>query len=99
MPFKILESKDPDSLNVNYKFDFSDYLATGETVASIVSVTSNDGALTVGSSAITDSGASVTVYLSGGTSGQYATVTVRFTASGSPTRTDERTFQIFIKEL
>lgn len=99
MAITTLESKDPDGINVNYKVDLTNYLQTGETVSSIVSVDKDDAALTVASSQITDSGKSVTVFLTGGTLGQLVTVTTRFTVSGSPSRTDDRSFRILIEQL
>lgn len=61
---------------LDYKFDLapltngrsdgeSDWLASGETISSYT-VTSSDADLVIDSSAITDSGVSVTVWISGG---------------------------------
>lgn len=99
MAYEQLDPKDPDSLNDHYKFDLSNYLQTGELVNSIISITSSDAGLTVASSSITDSGTSITVWLSGGTLGVWANVTARFDTTSSPARTDERTFQIKIGDL
>ena len=62
-------------------------------------VFSDDPVLTISSSSITDSGSSVTVILSGGTVNTSANVTVRITTDSTPTRTDDRTFRIRIKDL
>jgi hypothetical protein len=97
MAFKILESKDPDALNIDYKFDLSDYLATGELVDSIVSVAATGG-VTIGSSSITDTGTSITVWLNAGTVAQWSDVTVQFTTDSSPAKTDDRTFRIRIEQ-
>ena len=66
--------KDPDSV-LDYLWDFSDWLASGDTVSShVVEATSG---ITVESSVNDSTG--VTVWLSGGTSGEAYTVTVRIT--------------------
>ncbi len=110
MTFEQLEDKDPDSLNKDYLIDFaplrngqtgavSDYLQAGETISSIVSVTTSDALLTIVSSALEDSNSSVRVITSGGTRGRYARITVRITTDSTPARTDDRTFQIYITDL
>ena len=96
---KALDDKDKDALNVPYKFDLSGYLGAGQTISSIVSITSNDGNLTVSNNSITDSSKSITTHLSGGTANQYSTVTARYTLSGSPVTTDERSFRVYIRDL
>ena len=84
---------------LDYKFDWaaltngsgqSDWLATGETISTrTVTV---DAGITVDSSAITDANTTVTVWLSGGTTGK--AYNVRCLIVTSALRTDERTMLI-----
>lgn len=85
--------KDPSAV-LDYKFDWSDWLASGETI-STKTVTPENG-ITVDSSSITDTNASVTVWLSGGTAGNVYDVACRITTSAS--RTDDRTIKITCRE-
>ncbi len=100
--------KDPDAV-LDYKVDFaphtngrlgaeSDWLQSGETIVSHT-VTPETG-ITVDSSSITDSGTSVTVWLTGGTVGTDTTtvydVTVKVTTSAG--REDDRTFRVEMAE-
>jgi hypothetical protein len=82
-------TKDPDAV-VDYKFDWSAWLAEGESIVTR-SVTASTG-LTVDSSSITDTGTSVTVWLSGGSAGSDYTVACKIVTSAA--RTDERTMTI-----
>lgn len=86
-------TKDPDAV-LDYKFDWSDWLATNETISSQTTTASTG--LTVDSSSITDANKSVTVWLSSGTVGNTYTVRSRITTSAS--RTDDRTMQIVIRD-
>jgi len=86
-------TKDPDAV-LDYKFDWSGWLATNETISSQTTTASTG--LTVDSSSITDTDKSVTVWLSGGTLGNTYTVRSRITTSAS--RTDDRTMQIVIRD-
>ena len=92
--------KDPHAI-LDYKWDFkplthavtgatSDYLASAETILT-ATVTADTG-LTVNSSAITDTGTSVSAWLSGGTAGTDYTVVCHFTTSAS--RTDDRSIVV-----
>lgn len=85
--------KDPDAV-LDYKFDWSSWLASGETISTI-SVAADSG-LTVDSSSRTDTNTSVTAWLSGGTVGQTYGVRCRVTTSES--RTDDRTLNVTVKE-
>ena len=94
--------KDPDAV-LDYKFDWkastngtgdSDWLASGETIAS--HTIDEDTGITVDSSSITDTNTSVTVWLSGGTEG--ITYAVRCEIVTSASRTDERTMRILVEE-
>ena len=86
-------TKDPDAV-LDYKFDWSSWLATGETITSrTVTV---DAGLTNDSDSITDSGASVTVWLSGGTANKNYAVACKITTDGG--RTDERTDTIHVRQ-
>lgn len=75
---------------LDYKFDWSDWLATGETISSMT-VTADTG-ITIDSSAITDSSTSVTVWLSAGSVDMTYEVTCKIVTSAG--RTDERTISI-----
>lgn len=81
--------KSPSAV-LKYKFDWSDWLASGETI-STRTVTPEEG-ITVDSSSITDTNTSVTVTLSGGTVGNVYDVACLITTSDS--QTDERTIKI-----
>ena len=79
---------------LDFKFDWSDWLATGETI-STRTVTVSTG-ITKDSDSITDTSTSVTVWLSGGTAGTSYTVTCQIVTSGS--RTDERSITISVAD-
>lgn len=81
--------KDPDA-TLKYKFDWSSWLATGETISSQV-ITAETG-ITADSGTITDTNTSVTVVLSGGTVGAVYDVACKITTSNS--QIDERTIKI-----
>ena len=81
--------KDPSAV-LDYKFDWSSWLASGETISSHT-ITPESG-ITVDSSSITDTSTSVTVWLSGGSAGIKYDVTCQIVTSAS--RTDERTIQV-----
>jgi len=94
--------KDPDAV-LDYKFDWaaftnstgtSDWLASGETIAS--HTIDADTGITVDSSSATDTNTSVTVWLSAGTAG--TTYNVRCEIVTSDSRTDERTIKIAVRE-
>ena len=84
-------TKDPDAV-LDYKFDWSDWLATGETISS--KTITVDSGLTEDSSSITDTSTSVTIWLSSGTVNTRYKVACKITTSDS--RTDERTITIRI---
>lgn len=94
--------KDPAAV-LDYVFDWkplthstglSDWLGALETItARTVTV---DAGLTLVSSAITDAGTTVTVWLSGGTAGIEYKVACRITTSGL--RRDERTIKIKVEQ-
>lgn len=79
--------KDPDAV-LDYQFDWSPWLAAGETITS-KTVTVDDG-LTLDSSS--DDDTIVTVWLSGGTDRAVYKVACLITTSAG--RTDERTMSI-----
>lgn len=83
--------KDPNSV-LDYKVDWSAWLQSGETISSheVVKV----GSITVDSS--TNDDTSVTVWISGGSVGEYTTVTTRITTNEG--RTEDKTFRLNIKE-
>lgn len=81
--------KDPQAV-LDYVFDWSEWLAAGETISSRT-VTAQTG-ITKDSDSITDTSTSVTVWLSGGTAGSYYTVICRIVTSAA--RTDERTLLV-----
>ena len=86
-------TKDPDAV-LDYRFDWSDWLETGDTIATRT-ITASTG-ITVDSSSITDSSTSVTVWLSGGTVG--ATYDIACLVVTSASRTDERTVSVRVLE-
>ena len=87
--------KDPSAV-LDYVFDWTEWLATGETIAvdsetgeKLITITADTG-ITVDSS--TESDGKVTVWLSGGTAGiNYKVACLITTTAG---RTDERTLWI-----
>lgn len=87
-------AKDPDAV-LDYSFDWGDWLASGESVASY--------AVTVdGVTLDSDSrgGAVVTAWVSGGSAlpGEVASITCRITTDSLPARTDQRTVYLKIRE-
>lgn len=86
-------TKDPDAV-LDYKFDWDSWLEAGETITTRT-ITAASG-ITVDSSSITDSGKSVTVWLSAGTVGLDYSVACKVTTSSS--RTDERTIHIQVRQ-
>ena len=92
--------KDPGAV-LDFKFDFktnsngrgfTDWLESGETITSFVMTV--ESGLTEDSSSITDSGTTVTVWLSGGVDGvEYSVACEIVTSAG---RTDERTGTISV---
>ena len=96
--------KDPNAV-LDFVFDWapltngttggtSDWLASGETIATIT-ITAETG-LTVDSSSITDTNTSATVWLSGGTAGTTYSLACKIVTSAS--RTDERTIYIRVEQ-
>jgi len=87
--------KDPSAV-LDYVFDWTEWLATGETIAETITdhtITADTG-ITVDSSAESDG--KVTVWLSGGTAGiNYKVACLITTTAG---RTDERTIWIKVVE-
>ena len=82
--------KDPDAV-LDYAFDWSSWLASGETIST---KTLTGSGVTVDSSS--ESEGVVTAWISGGTAGQTATVACKIVTSAS--RTDERTIKLKIQE-
>lgn len=82
-----------DAEVLDYKFDFSDWLPTGDTI-STRTVTPETG-ITVDSSSITDTSTSVTVWLSGGTVDTDYNVTCLVTTTQG--RTAERFVTICVR--
>jgi hypothetical protein len=91
MPSSFL--KDPDA-KLDYKFDWSEWLETGEKITSFSLIISTG--LTEFSSSNDDD--SVTVWLTGGTSGITYQVTCRITTDSNPTRIEDRTMTFLIIE-
>ncbi len=94
--------KDPEAV-LDYIFDWmartnergnSNWLTAAETITSHT-ITATNG-LVVASSSITDSGTSITIWLSGGTAGETYALSCRVTTSGG--RTDERTVNIQVEQ-
>jgi hypothetical protein len=91
--------KDPSAV-LDYMFDWTEWLATGETIAvdsetgeKLITITADTG-ITVDSS--TEDAGKVTVWLSGGTAGINYKVACLVTTSAG--RTDERTIWIKVVE-
>jgi len=85
--------KDPDA-TLDYKFDWSDWLETGEEISTF-SLIVPTGLTEVSSSNDNDS---VTVWLSGGTAGLTYGVTCRITTDSFPTRIEDRTMKFIVVE-
>ena len=83
--------KDPSAV-LDYVFDWTEWLATGETITDYT-ITADTG-ITVDSS--TELDGKVTVWLSGGTAGQNYKVACKITTSAG--RTDERTIWIKVTD-
>ena len=83
--------KDPQAV-LDYGFDWSDWLAVGETVSTSSWVV--EAGITKDSD--TNDSTTTTVWLSGGTAGEDYTVTNTIVTSAS--RTDERSIIVFVRE-
>jgi len=86
-------TKDPDDV-LDYKFDFSSWLNSGDTISTRV-VTVSTG-LTKDSDSITDTSTSVTVWLSGGTPIAEYTMACKITTADG--RTVERSVIVRIND-
>jgi len=85
-------TKDPDA-TLDFAFDWSEWLATNETISTYTLTASTGITLeTEGAFAQSESGGIVTVWLSGGTAGDWYTVACKITTNAG--RTDERTMNI-----
>jgi hypothetical protein len=83
--------KDPDAV-LDYHFNWSDWLASGETINSKVIAVATGITLDTSS----ELNGVVTVWLSGGTDGETYTVACKITTTAG--RTDERTMEIIVKD-
>ena len=83
--------KDPQAV-LDYGFDWSDWLAVGETVST--SSWAVEAGITKDSD--TNDSTTTTIWLSGGTAGEDYTVTNTIVTSAS--RTDERSIIVFVRE-
>lgn len=83
--------KDPDA-TLDYAFDWSSWLAAGETITT-PTVTAETG-LTLDSSS--EAAGIVTAWVSGGTAGNNYTLACRITTSAG--RTDERTMRLIVRQ-
>lgn len=85
--------KDPNA-QLDYKFEWSDWLESGEVISSY-SVT-----VSTGLTKVTDSktNTSVTVWLSGGTVNTTYEVVCRITTNSNPARTEDRTMTFKVME-
>lgn len=89
-PYTVAAPKDPDA-TLDYQLDWSDWLATGESIASAtVTVT---GATLVSSSYTTTT---VTAWIRGGTAGERARIQYRITTNNATPRIDDRTLIVLI---
>jgi hypothetical protein len=89
----IIIPKDPSAV-LDYKYNWTDWLESGETISTHTIITPSG--ITLNSSSITDTGKSVTIWLSGGTAHRKYNVVCRITTSAS--RTDDRTMVIAVQE-
>ena len=87
--------KDPDA-ELQYKFNWSDWLVTGDTIDSSV-ITVSTGITNDGDS-IVDTDTAVAVQISGGTAGTNYTLACRITTTPGG-QVDERTINITVREL
>ncbi len=85
--------KDPDA-DLDFVFDWSSWLAAGETISSETITAATGITLGTGAKAPSESGGVITVWLSGGTAGTIYTVACKIVTS--KLRTDERTIEISI---
>ena len=85
--------KDPDAV-LDYAFDWSDWLADGETINTETITAATGITLGTGAQAPSESAGVVTIWLSGGTDGAVYTVACKITTSAG--RTDERTIEICV---
>ena len=83
--------KDPDAV-LDYGFDWSDWLATGEAIS--VSTWTVPTGITKDSDASADS--TTTIWLSGGTDGTTYTLTNHITTDAG--REDDRSFDVIVEE-
>jgi hypothetical protein len=86
--------KDPDA-TLDFAFNWSDWLATGETISSYT-ITAQDG-ITLETAAPheqSESNGKVTFWLSGGTANTWYTVACKIITNAG--RTDERTMNILV---
>lgn len=83
--------KDPDAI-LDYEFDWSAWLQSGETIAS--NEVTVIGSITKES--VTANDTAVAAWVSGGTVGETATIACKITTSAA--RTDERTISLRIRE-
>ena len=85
--------KDPDAV-LDYSFDWTDWMdGVTDTIDSVVITASG-----VAVDSIVPSGDVVTVWVSGGTPGEVATVTCSVTTNSTPARKDDRTIYLIVKE-
>ena len=89
MTVEAIKEKDPSAV-LDFGFDWSDWLASGETI-NTVTITVSTG-LTKDSDS--ESSGIVTIWLSGGTAGTSYTVACKITTSAG--RTDERSMTIMV---
>lgn len=85
-------TKDPDEV-LDYQFDWTDRLVTGETISTSVFSKASDDTITLGSTSV--SGAVTTVWISAGTIGELCEVTNRVTTSAG--RTYDETARLRIR--
>ena len=85
----VVPTKDPDS-NLDYGFDWTDWLVTGESIASSSWILPSD---LVEESTIFSAN-KTSIYFSGGVSGYTYTVTNRIVTDSTPPRTEDRSFTL-----
>lgn len=96
-PYSI-SPKQPSEV-LDYDFDFSQRLPTGDTISSVLSVTLDQNTITLGSGAtgVTNTGTVVKVWLLGGLSGTRYKVTCRVLTVGG--RTMESDMFVLVQDV
>lgn len=92
-PYRVREPKDPNA-TLDYQIDWTNFLASGESIVSVVWTVTGATLETSASTATT-----ATAWLSGGTVGTVISATCRITTDSTPVaRVDDRTLRLTVVE-